>query len=225
MTTKLLVFLAIGTVAMGIPIVIMAKEYEIDRWKAWVLTVILTAVGTAGTFLMYYIENRRYGGLSFYGAVFLVPILFRVVSRLMRIPYGIIMDFCAVGECIMLALMKVHCIIGKCCLGRVLLTLSDGALIRFPSRLAEMAVAIVLFVLLFRLGMQGKKRGELYGWYILLYGTTRFILNIFREAWVTKTMLLPIGNIWSLVAIAIGSAWLLVIEKRSENKSIVEKNE
>lgn len=220
MSTKLLIFLAIGTFAMGIPIILMSERYEISRWKAILATVILTISGTAGAFLMFFVENQRFGGISFYGAVFVVPVIFLAVTPLLRVPYRKLMDLCAVGECIMLALMKVHCMLGKCCFGRVLLTLTDGTIIRFPSRLAEMAVAIVLFVILFQWGMQGRKRGELYIWYMILYGSVRFLLNIFREAWVTKEMILPFGNVWSLIAITVGMTWLAIIRKRNQKGTV-----
>lgn len=214
MSEKLIVFLAVGTVAMGIPIMIMSARYEVAMWKAVPTILMLTISGTAGTFLMYYVENQRFGGLSFYGAVFLVPIVFLVVAPILQVSYGKEMDFCAVGECIMLALMKFHCIIGDCCLGRVLWVLSDGTLIRFPSRLAEMVVAFILFVILYRWAMQGKNHGELYIWYIILYGSSRFVLNIFRESWVTKEMILPFGNIWSLAAVTIGAILMLAVWKK-----------
>ena len=219
MTPKLLIFLAIGTILMGVPIAITAKKYEIRLWKACFFTILLTVFGTLGTFLMYYIENGVFGGLSFYGAVFLIPIAFAAVSLILRIPYGKIMDLCAIGECIMLALMKVHCMIGGCCRGRVLFTSAEGKAILFPSREAELIVALMLFAILFSWALKKKNFGQLHAWYFLLYGITRFILNIFREAWVTKEMFLPIGNIWSIVAIIIGCVWLLLFQKSQQKKN------
>ena len=222
MTVKLLVFLTIGTIAMGIPLVYMANNYGISKGKAIFLTFILTIVGTVGTFLMYYVENQCWGGLSFYGAVFLVPAVFLIVAPILRITYSKAMDFCAVGECVMLALMKVHCMMGGCCLGRTLFEMSDGTVIRFPSRLVEMAVAIILFAILFGFSRKRLKRGGLYPWYMLMYGSTRFFLNMLREVWVEKTMLLPFGNIWSLCAIVVGSAWLLIASKGNVYEEVGE---
>lgn len=213
MNEKLLVFLLIGTIAMGTPLLKMANNYGISKGKILILTLMLTIMGTAGTFLMYYVENRYWGGLSFYGAVFLVPVMFLAVAPILQIPYSSAMDFCAVGECVMLALMKIHCIIGGCCQGRVLFKIPSGELIRFPSRIVEMSVAIVLFAVLFQWSQKGNKHGVLYSWYMLLYGCTRFGLNILREAWVEKNMILPFGNIWSLVAIVVGGIWLISIRK------------
>lgn len=194
---------------MSIPILAVCGKYQISKWKGLVATIALTATGTTGTFCMYFIENGHFGGLSFYGAVFLVPIVFTVVAPLLRIPYGEITDLCAVGECIMLALMKVHCILGGCCIGRELFTTKEGMVIRIPSRTMEILAALVIFAVLYTWVLKHKKNGVLYPWYLILYGNIRFVLNIFREAWVTKEMLLPFGNIWSLVAITIGVLWLI----------------
>ena len=119
-STKLIVFLIMGTILMGIPIFLLSPKYKIKYLKSAVLTILLTIVGTIGTFLMFWVENLRIGGISFYGAVFLVPVVFAFIALILDIPYGKIMDMCAVGECIMLALMKVHGMLSGCCIGREL---------------------------------------------------------------------------------------------------------
>lgn len=199
---------------MGVPLAFVSRKYGIPVWKGCVATVLLTVFGTLGTFIMYFIENKGIG-TSFYGAVFLVPAAFALVALLLRIPYGRIMDLCAIGECIMLALMKVQCQIYGCCGGRLLFTTAEGVNVYFPSQIAELITALVIFALLLCWALKGKKQGEIYGWYLLIYGVARFVLNIFRQAWVTKEMLLPFGNIWSLVAIAIGVIWLVICRKKS----------
>ena len=215
MSPTLLIFLAVGSVLMGVPIAFVSHKYGISLWKGLIATILLTVFGTLGTFIMYFIENGGIGGTSFYGAVFLVPAAFALIALLLRIPYGQIMDLCAVGECIMLALMKVQCQIYGCCGGRLLFTTAEGVNVYFPSQIMELITALVIFTLLLCWALKGKKQGEIYGWYLLIYGVTRFVLNIFREAWVTKEMLLPFGNIWSLVAIAIGVIWLVICRKKA----------
>lgn len=214
MPIKLICFLAVGTIAMLVPIVFVSKIHGIKRWKSVIVSVMLTVVGTIGTYFMYYIENQKWGGLSFYGAVFLVPIVFAVISPLLCVSYGKIMDLCAIGECIMLALMKVHCIISGCCVGRELFTTADGDIIRFPSRTAEMIVALVIFIVLLRWSKQTSKRGYLYAWYLVLYGGSRFVLNFGREAWQNWNGTVPVGTIWSICAVMIGVAVLLMLRKK-----------
>ena len=220
MSTKLLLLILFGVPATCIPTIVMAPRYRIPWWKAAVILLLLLPTGIAGVYGMFYIENGIFGGISFYGAVFLLPLVFLPVAWLLRLPYGQTLDLCTVAGSLVLPLMKINCIIGKCCIGRVLFTLTDGTQIRFPSREVEMVVALCLFVLLFRWGLRGKNRGSLYPWFLVLYGSTRFVLNIFREAWVTRTMLLPFGNIWSLVAMAIGTVWLLVTRQSRDGRGL-----
>lgn len=218
---ELVFFLAAGTVLMGIPIAFVSHKYEIALWKSLVATILLTISGTAGTCLMYYLENGKFGGLSFYGAVFLVPVVFIVAALLLHVSFGKLMDACAIGECIMLALMKVRCMLGECCKGRVLFVAANGTPVLFPSREVEMFAALVLFFLLLRWALRGVKTGELYAWYLLLYGSTRFVLNIFRQAWVDQNGILPPGNVWSLVAIVIGIVCLLIIRARQKTLTAI----
>ncbi len=216
MSPTLIFFLAIGTVLMGIPIAFAAKRYQLSVVKALIATILLTVTGTLGTKLLYFLENGDFSGLSFYGAVFLVPIVFLLAARILRMPYGKLMDLCAIGECIMLALMKVACLTGECCMGMVLFTTATGEAVRFPSREVELLVALVLFAILLSWALKKKQEQKLYAWYLLLYGSTRFVLNLCRDVWHDLVLPLPIGNIWSLVAMIAGAVWLAWICKKGK---------
>ncbi len=216
MSIKFILFLLAGTICMWIPIRAMGKKVGISFLKSVWIAILLTVVGTLGTLVMYYIENGTFGGISFFGAVFAVPPLFLLLSRAFRVPYLLMMDLCAVGECAMLAVMKVHCYISGCCVGRVLFTGAAGD-IRFPSRAVEMAVAVFLCLLLYRWFCQSKRTGQLYAWYFILYGVLRFVLNWLRDIPLPSPTILPLGNIWSLLAMVVGAVWLLVIANRRVN--------
>ena len=222
MSPTLLIFLTIGTVLMGIPIAFVAKRYQLSVVKALIATVLLTVTGTLGTKILYFIENLKLDGLSFYGAVFLVPIVFALIARILRMPYGKLTDLCAVGECIMLALMKVSCFLSGCCRGMVLYVTEAGEEVRFPSALVEIVVALILFAILLTWALKKKRQGQLYAWYLLLYGCVRFVLNLFRDVWNNLTLPLPYGNIWSLVAIVAGAIWLAILVKKEKQQTAVK---
>lgn len=224
MPIKILIFLSIGTLFMFFPIWAMGKKQNISAFKCGLISVILTLVGTLGTMLMYYIETGSFGGISFFGAVFVVPIVFSLVAIILRVPYGLLLDMCAVGECLMSAVMKVHCYISGCCKGRPLFETQNGT-VYFPSRMAEMLMAIGLFIILFVWFKKGKKRNQLYAWYLVLYGSCRFCLNWFRELPDYTETLLPMGNIWSIVAVVCGLIWILVAAKNKIDKQYTEINE
>lgn len=214
---RLLLYLSIGTVAMLIPIMIQGAWYRITASKRLVAAVLLTVAGTLGTFLMYYIENGSFGGTSFYGAVFFVPILFVPVARLLKIPYSELMDLCAPAECVMLAVMKVQCLLTGCCGG--INIMSNGMTYVFPSQIVELINGLVIGALLLFMARKEENRGRLFPRYMVIYGVTRFVLNLFRRTPGAIILSLPIGNIWSLVSIAIGTVWLILLRKRSGNRA------
>ena len=200
---------------MLVPILYQSKLYGIVFWKSIVIAVLLTITGTVGTYLMFLLENHVIGGRSFYGAVFFVPLAFLVVAKCLNIKYGLLMDLCAPAECLMLALMKVLCIISGCCAGRVLCENIAGEAVRFPSQIVELIGALVVAVILLYIFSQKKYIARLYPWYLFLYGVSRFVLNFMREEWQLWKWgnILPFGTLWSLVALMMGGFLLLYLKK------------
>ena len=217
MNLKLIIILLIGTCAMMIPMFFQARKYEIKVWKIIPVAFVLTVVGTIGTYLWFLLENLHWGGRSFFGAVFLVPIAFLLIAPIVRIPYGQLVDLCAPAECIMLSIMKVQCLIEGCCAGRILFMTDLGGVVRFPSQLVELIVAYVLVWLLLVISHKTEQREKVYPWYLILYGASRFILNFFREEWAKYDGgIPPLGTVWSVCAVIIGILWIVIYNKRHD---------
>ncbi|MBQ4047694.1 MAG: prolipoprotein diacylglyceryl transferase [Clostridia bacterium] len=204
MTGSTIVILSVGTLLMAITVIVGLKRYCLPVWKCVPISLALLVVGTLGTYLLFWLENQRFGGRSFYGAVFLVPIVLLPFARIVRISYADLMDVSAPAGYMMLILMKIGCLMNGCCEGRILFFSNDMIPIRFPSQWVELIVAAILYVTLMTMEFLKKQRGNLYAWFLILYGCTRFVLNIFRAEWVTTDMLLPFGNIWSICAVIFG---------------------
>ena len=209
--------LGFGAIAMFVPVFFQSIWYSIKKWKSILVTVALTITGFLGTYLLFFIENGWFGGTSFYGAIFFVPIIFSIFAKIINIPFGILMNLCAPAECVMLAIMKIKCNLDGCCAGRVIHTTADGTSVVFPSQIMELIVAVIIFIALIFIAYRKKNSVILYPIYMIAYGATRFILNYFRAEAVNN--LLPIGNIWSLVAIAIGVIWLAVLHYQKKKAS------
>ena len=216
---KLIVYLSIGTVFMFIPVIIQSIWYKFNLFKAALVTVILTVVGTIGTYILFFIENHWIGGTSFYGAVFFTPIAFIIVALLLRTPYGVLVDLCAPAECVMLSIMKVQCLLSGCCAGREILVAGDR-IVRFPSQIAEMINAILLLVLLMILARRTRFKGLLYPIYMIAYGASRFILNFLRESNSNFALGMSAGHFWSILSVFVGISWLLIIKSKIRNKRI-----
>lgn len=208
MTPELITALIIGTLAMA-AVMLLPRRWRVGlpMWKTLLSAAVLTVLGVLGAKLMYVLENGGFGGISYYGAVFFPPLFMVLLALLLRVPPLTLLDLCAPAECVMLALLKVLCLKNGCCSGRLLFTAASGTEVYFPSQIIELLNALVLMVILLRLIRKGTWQGRIYPIYMLLYGITRFILNLLRD---TEPFLLglPAGNFWSLVAIVIALIWL-----------------
>ena len=225
MNLKTIIVLSIGTLAMLVLIAILMKRYKIDVWKSIPVSVMLTVTGTIGTYIWFFIEASWFGGRSYYGAVFIVPIVFYFVAKLMKIPHEELLDFCAPAECVMLAIMKYQCLVDGCCAGKVLRVLEDGTEVLFPSQIVELINAFAIMLILMTMGVLKKQHGKIYGWYLLIYGATRFALNLFRAESDPLLAGLPAGNLWSLIAVAIGIFWVCGYKIKIAKKSKTEQTE
>lgn len=210
MGTQRILIVCIGTIGMFILMLLRRKTFpHIQIWKFPIISILLTIAGVAGAMLMYYIEQGQFGGTSLFGSIFFIPILLFPTIYLLRIPFHILMDLCAPAECLMLVLMKLDCQLSGCCFGKYLPSLN----IQFPSQIIEMITFFFVMVVLLQLEHKEKCSGKIYGYYLIIYGSARFILNWFRYGVPTFVWILPAGNFWSLVAIVLGIVWLIVIRK------------
>lgn len=227
MNIKTIIALSVGTCAMLTLMLIIGVKYRLKLWKCIPIALILTITGTIGTYIWFFVENSWFGGRSYYGAVFIVPIAFIALAKLMRVSYGDLMDLCAPAECVMLAIMKLQCLIDGCCGGRVLYTTAEGIEVVFPSQIVELANAFLLMLVLMIMAFLPKFRGKIYPWYLVLYGATRFVLNWFRAESTPIMAGLTPGCLWSLVAIFFGILWLCdykvsIVKKNLGSKEVTE---
>ena len=196
----------LGALAMMVCMFLQKKEYpQVAPWKMVVLTVWLTIAGVAGTMILAYIETGKFGGTSFYGAIFLVPVLI-VPAMLMKMSYQDILNLCAPAECAMLVIMRFDCLDKGCCFGRYLPKLG----FQFPNQIAEMLICAGVMVALIRMHKKNQQ-AQLYPWYMILYGVLRFTINGLRYGGTDPQVLgLSFGHFWSLISIAVGVIWLLL---------------
>ena len=217
METSFLIFLLIGMVAMFIVMGIGCRTYGIPLWKIAVITALLMPAGYYGAVTMCYIESGSWTGRSLYGAVFLVPIVMLPAAKLLKISYGELMDVCAPAGCIMFALLKVKCKIDGCCKGRMM-HIGDSSFV-FPSQIVECVVFVIILFIIMYLLMKKQHQHKLYPIFMILYGASRFFLNLLRETtpWIGP---LPAGNFWSIVSVLIGITAILITNRSKTRSSI-----
>ncbi len=206
------VFLIIGMVGMLLSMLYCGHQYHMPIWKIAFCAAIITISGVLGAYLMGFIESGNWGGRSYFGAVFFVPIIMWIAAKRLKLPYGHLMDVCAPAGCIMLAVLKIKCNIDGCCGGRFF-ALENGELFRFPSQIVESIVGLFLAIAFIWINKKGTKQSMVYPLYLLSYGVARFILSFFRypHPWIGS---LPAGAFWSLISIAVGLTVLFLQKKK-----------
>lgn len=209
-----LIFISLGTAAMLILSLLRRKKYELSLWKAIVTPFVLTLLGVSGTLIMFFIETGRWGGISFFGSIFMIPIGLLLYSLIIREKYTHILDFSVTQICAMLAIMKILCLKSGCCYGTILF---DD--VRFPSQIAEMLASIGIMILFLYFEKREMFKGDFYPLYFIIYGVVRFVLNFFRGGLSPFVWILPAGHFWSIVAMVIGILWLILLNKAGEQSS------
>ena len=161
---------------------------------------------------MGFIEGGIWRNRSLYGGVFFTPLLLWPVAKITKVPYKDVLDLFSPGGFILIGLSKLRCCYDGCCVG-ITIYYGHGSSYLFPSQIVECVMAFVLFIVIVLMFRKQKWRGLLCAYSFVLYGSTRFILNFFRE---TEPWIGPFasGTIWSVVAVVIGIAWILLYRRK-----------
>lgn len=221
-SNTLLVVLVIGVILMSLLIMLQMRQYDVALWKSVPIAVFLVLAGVVGSYIWYFVENLSFGGRSFYGAVVLSPIIFLPVSRLLRLSYSDTMDFIAPAGCVTLAMVKIDCLLNRCCQGKILYVNQDDIFVRFPSQIVEMVVFLIISAILMCMVSRKKYRGTIYPWFLVLYGASRFVLDFFRDIKVPYALGLSAGSFWSLCSIIVGLILLLIVRYRHKHQDEAE---
>lgn len=190
------------------------RIYRIPEWKLFIAACLMVAVGFLGTRLMFHIERNAWGGMSFFGCVFAVPPVLYLYAKISGIKTEDLMDIAGPVCAITLTILKLHCLYEGCCGGKVLFQNMNGENIRFPSQIVEAVCGVILYFILLRLQRKESYRGCIAPLFLIIYGSSRFILNFFRIDSANIRFLeetgvyLEEGNFWSLICIGWGLIWL-----------------
>lgn len=198
-----------GSIARIPALCIQGRRTGCKLWKILPLTAVLTVFELLGTMILFYVENGYFAGMSYYGGILLMPLFNVIVAKIFCIPYVDLMDMCGAAAGGMLAIMRLQCAYFGCCNG-IDINISDTCSFAFPSPIVELVTVLILMYIVLCLGKYEKYQGKLFPIYLILYGSTRFVLNWFRAGNEPYVWILPPGNFWSLVAIVIGIIWIML---------------
>jgi prolipoprotein diacylglyceryltransferase len=152
------------------------------------------------------------GGMSLYGAVFLLPIFYWAAGKLFARDLNQVFDVMLLCMVSTLMLVRVNCIASGCCQG-LLLPGSSG--LHWPTREAEMLFHGILLVFFYRRLRRQELPGSCYPLYMMAYGLFRFIEEWFRVGERSILGLHP-AHIWSILSIVIG--WSIYSEFKTRSR-------
>ena len=155
-------------------------------------------------------DGDKFGGMSLFGAVFLMPPAYWLGAKLTKRKNSDVFDVFVVCMVFTLLCARCNCLFAGCCKGIVI----PGSENRYPTREIEIAFYLILLEVLIYLTRKKKAEGKLYPIYMVSYGALRFVLEFFRESDQLST--LHRAHYWSILCFLIGLTALLILRKKSK---------
>ena len=171
----------LGMVGMLVLNSFRCKKFHLKLYVSWILTILFVFSGFLGAKILFYIENPvalmesglRLDGVSFFGTVFLVPLVMYLVCRMVKMHYGRVMDFLSPSFMLMIATLRMGCLVNGCC-GGISLVFAGVYVKKFPTQITECVCDLLLLAGLLFYERFWEKEGRLYYFIMLYYGIIRF---------------------------------------------------
>ena len=195
---------------------IYGKRIRVSLPAAVLIALLHVAAGVLAVKAFAGLESGRFdgsAGMSLFGSVFLMPLLYYAGAKLFKRPMGETFDLMTFCLVISLTLARINCLPGGCCLGRVIPGLAPA---RFPTREAELVFNVAFLVWMIATVARKRERGQIYPAYLFCYGVFRFVCEFFRDK--ETTQLFHLSHLWAFLAIAAGAACLLENGRSKKNR-------
>ena len=205
------------------------KKYGIGIARAILIPVAFLIVSFAGGKLLYVIENFQsvkssglsFDGLSLFGAIIAVPAVALLGAKMLKMPYGALLDYCAPLGLILLIFVRIGCFISGCC-GAFTIWSGTNPII-LPVQLFEVVIDLVILDAVQSCEKRYEKRGVAYPLLVTLYGFARFFLEFLRKP--QSESLDHSSKILAAACFFVGGAVVFLLIKRIKGeRSIKNKN-
>ena len=214
----LYILLTIATVFGYLWITRFKDRLRIKEWLAALLSLLHTAVGVFCVKAFAFLESGDGSGMSLYGAVFFLPIVYFLGAKLTKRSVADVFDVFTICTVVTLLCARFNCILSGCCLG---LPIGSSGM-RFPTREMEILFYIVLYIVIQKKVGKPQYSGLIYPIYMISYGTFRFVVEFFRESTHPIVGAFHISHIWSLVAIVAGMIAYYAISRQIKAKNRIK---
>lgn len=213
-----------GVVFMCVICVLRRSICKLSVVKAVATGIMLAIFGFVGAKILFVLENIHYilqnnisigfGGVSFFGTVFFMPLIIYVMGKVTKIDPLEYLDYCTPAGIVMLACIRLGCFMRGCCHG--ITVWIDSKPLIFPTQLIECTLDLFLLDYILKQEQLHKFKNGRYIVFMGIYGIIRFIVEFLRDT--PKNLLgFSNGQIFSVICILMYVIYL--ITKRGKNES------
>lgn len=195
------------------------ERYNLSFHQSIIFSTTELLCGILGCKLLFIIENITWiqkngftlGGFSFYGAVFLIPLIMPSICKLIKINIRDSLDHSAICIIAMLGTIRIGCYLNGCCGGRVF-NIADYYF-TLPTQIIEAALDFLILHIFLKYEKKGIARGFFYPKLLLLYGGGRFFIEFLRSTdkdWLS----LSHAQWFSIISVIIGVIFEIIFRKQ-----------
>lgn len=173
------------------------------------------------------------GGMTSYGGILFGLLGVAIWCRLAKVRFMDALDLIAAPGLVMHAFGRIGCFLNGCCYGApcslpwaVQVRADDGSrYLGHPAQLYDMAMAFVAAALLFlyeKRTYSQRRPGQYVSLFFFLYGTTRFIYEMFRAGYSSTSsfgLALTDAQIAALAMAAIGAIWFSIAMRNRASRT------
>ena len=182
-------FMGLGFIAAFVYNLINCKHFNLSKTKTAIVTLIEYVIGFLWMMFVTWVDNgfQEWGGINIVRIFVWIPVIMWPVVKLFKIDWKTWLDFTGPSIlCLLQGVAHFGCAFAGCCHGyRLDHGIYNPALHyhTFPIQFIEAFVALSIAIFLF---IRHKKRnykvdGSTYSLMLILFGSTRFILEFFRD--------------------------------------------
>lgn len=201
------------------------RQLGLNVFSSILFAALLTVCGIAGARLLFILENLddlsnaiSGSGVSFFGSVYLIPIVMPLIGRLFRMKGKTTLDLCAPCVAIMIACIRIGCLLGGCCGGWVVYI--GNTYFAWPTQIMESIGDFLIFLWLGKLHRQRHHEGKLYPYLMISYSVLRFFIEFLRYS-PEKWLIFSAGHAFAVIAIIAAVLWLRIITRKEPTKQVI----
>lgn len=222
MKLESIILIALSLIVAIVVGFIRKKQYGYPTQQVILFTTLTCLYGVIGTKILFMIEHINLGiklnGVSFYGAVFFIPIAMFITTKITKEDYKKAMDFFGPYILSTLGIMRIGCYLSGCCSAHRIIFMHQQ--IVPPIQLIEAILDLILFIslLIYHDKINKNNTGTLYPKIMIGYSFIRLIMENYRDT--PKDVIgMSRGQWYSIIAFILATIAIAIINNQKTKRT------